>query len=80
MRRTGSEGGARQDDRYVLRLAGGWRGDGQGCVGERPHRGSPVRSGGRGRGVLEEGELTAVGRNTKANDPGEGPWGETVEG
>ena len=50
----------------------GWRGDGQGCVGKRPHRGSPVRSGGRGGGVLEEGELTAVVRNAKAKDQGDG--------
>ena len=50
----------------------GWRGDGQGCVGERPHRGSPVRSGGGGGGVLEEGELPAVGRNAKAKDQGDG--------
>lgn len=37
-----------------------------------PHRGSPVRSGGGRGGVLGDGELTAVGRNIKANDQGDG--------
>lgn len=68
-----------QDDRYVLRLAGGWRGDGQGCVAERPQGeaqlGVEVED-----GVSWKRQFSTVGRNTKANDPGRAMGRDTVEG